>query len=77
MCLCVFLNNTRDTVNYYITAPNVFSMEELTLINEINSIFSIYVILIKRKRNLKLFFGLQSVAISIKMVYYVLQVLTN
>ena len=64
--LRAFLNNTHHTGNYYITAPNVFSMEGLTLINEINSIFAIYTTQIKRKRNLKLFLGFRF--ISIKMV---------
>ena len=54
-----FLNNAhrRETTYYwhYITAPNLFSMERLTLINEIYKFnFSqfIYVTLIKRKRDL-------------------------
>ena len=35
----MFLNNTHHTRNTYIITPNVFSMEALTLINRINSIF--------------------------------------
>ena len=54
--LRAFLNNAHHTGNYYITAPNVFSMEVLTPINEIIQFFAIYVTLIKRKRYLKLFF---------------------
>ena len=38
--LRAFLNNAHHTGNCYITVPNVFSMERLTLIDEINSIFS-------------------------------------
>ena len=37
--LRVFLKNAHHTRNYYITAPNAFSMEGLTLINGVNSIF--------------------------------------
>ena len=52
------INNKHHTGNYYITAPIVFSMEGLTLINEINSIFTICMTPIKQKHNLKLLFGL-------------------
>ena len=66
--LRAFLNNAHHTGNHYITAPSVFSMEVLTPINEINSIFVIYVTLIKRKHDLKFFFSFRF--ISIKTVAY-------
>ena len=42
------MHTTPETL--YITAPNVFSMEGLTLVN------AIYATLIKRKHDLKFFF---------------------
>ena len=50
------------TRNYYITAPNVFSMERQTLINEIDSIFH-NLCDSKRKCDLKLFFGFHFISI--------------
>ena len=56
--LHVFLNNTHHTGNTYVITPNVLSMEALALINRINSLFAIYVALIERKGDLKLFFSI-------------------
>ena len=48
------------------TVPNVFSMEGLILINEINSIFAIYVTLIKGiEARFELFLGFHFINIKI------------
>ena len=53
------------------TVPNVFSMEGLILINEINSIFAIYVTLIKGiEARFELFLGFHFININTVHVLY-------